>query len=141
VSPRQPAITHCMGMPRLALPLAATTPPSTGTMGVLLVRALALHQLLLGAPSQLPPVPLPLLPQPPASAAALPCDVAFARSVNTTGLVSVLPFIASMNDATAVDAAVNMSSACEAGGVWLPNSSRALDSNPNPSFAGFRVEL
>ena len=135
--PRQPPITHCMGMPRLALPLAATTPPSTGTMGVLLLRALALHQLLLGAPSQLPPVPLPLLPQPPASAAALPCDAAFARSVNATGLVSVLPFIASMDDATAVDAAVNMSSACQAGGVWLPNSGHGPAGPPHGGAQGY----
>ena len=45
------------------------------------------------------------------------CDPAFAQSVNSTGLVSIVPFVTAgeMDDATAVDAAVNMSNACQAG--------------------------
>ena len=50
------------------------------------------------------------------SSPSLLCEARFSSSVNTTGLVSVVPFLGlGLDDATAVGAAINMSSACEAG--------------------------
>ena len=88
------------------------------------LQAARVAQLLLlgGAPAPLPRLPAPLAtswgaarPTDEASPSLL-CEARFSSSVNTTGLVSVVPFLdLGLDDATAVGAAINMSSACEAG--------------------------
>lgn len=87
-----------------------------------LLRALALQQLSTtnSEPPRLPRAPLLLAGRAVDHTVAHACDAAFASSVNTTGLVSIVPFLAvtGMDDATAVDAAVNMSSGCQAGVVY-----------------------
>ena len=64
-----------------------------------------------------PPSALLLDPRPVLSVLHEQCDPTFAQSVNSTGLVSIVPFVTAgeMDDATAVEAAVNMSNACQAG--------------------------